>query len=231
MPILSVLWPKLSQELTSKLFTALALADALPRRWHLDGREGAVRTHGELRLLPLTCEAAGVFADFTEGRRCESRYLTPSVMEFLEKDRWHGSLGRKGHAARGISSRPQECVSLTKLPARRESSKKQQHQQLPEVRAPWLHIWRVNFWSHGSHMFTPFLSRGIGPCCYTSMFLRFTVLGDLCWLYVHFFGHVFRFSTCILSVNVLHVFTSWQVAAGCWKIICCFLKFTWIIRA
>eukprot|EP00438_Fugacium_kawagutii_P011516 Skav204557 [mRNA] locus=scaffold2863:5183:7563:+ [translate_table: standard] len=141
------------KELTSKLFAALALADALPRRWHLDGREGAVRTHGDhkLRLLPLNCEAAGVFADFTEGRRSESRYLTPSVIEFLEKD-WcgHGSMSypwlKRSMLHGGHLFCPQECVSLTELPTHQESvSKKQQHQQLPEVRAPRLHIGRVNF--------------------------------------------------------------------------------------
>ena len=48
------------QHLTSKLFNLLAAAEALPRRWHLDGEHGAVRPAPDptMRRLLLTRPAA-----------------------------------------------------------------------------------------------------------------------------------------------------------------------------
>ena len=99
------------QELTSGLFGALAQADALPRRWHLDGRWGAVRTtHGDsnVRLLPLTQEAAVAVRNSMAGKPCHSRYLTPSVLEYLQKERILEVAKLKSSAA----SQPAHCFSL-----------------------------------------------------------------------------------------------------------------------
>jgi len=83
----SVQCPK---ELTAGFYEALASCGALPRRWHLDGRHGAVRCDPKLkdmRLLQLTPEAALVFQEFMIGKlRKSSRYLTADVMEYLQQE-------------------------------------------------------------------------------------------------------------------------------------------------
>lgn len=80
-----------AEELTAGFYEALASCGALPRRWHLDGRHGAVRCDPkmkDMRLLQLTPEAALVFQEFMIGKlRKSSRYLTANVMEYLQQDR------------------------------------------------------------------------------------------------------------------------------------------------
>ncbi len=78
------------EELTAGFFEALASCGALPRRWHLDGRHGAIRCDPkmkEMRLLQLTPQAALIFQEFMIGKLPKSGYLTPNVMEYLQQDR------------------------------------------------------------------------------------------------------------------------------------------------
>lgn len=110
---LAVQCPK---ELTSGLFGALAQADALPRRWHLDGRWGTVRTtdgDSNVRLLPLTQEAAVAVRNCMAGKPCHSRYLTPSVLEYLQKEK--------------------VCLTSLLRPDSTISSDKQQNFHLPKI--------------------------------------------------------------------------------------------------
>ena len=57
------------QHLTTKLFHLLAAAEALPRRWHLDGQHGAVRPAPDptMRRLLLTREAAEAIKAYKAG--------------------------------------------------------------------------------------------------------------------------------------------------------------------
>lgn len=54
-------------QLTHQLFSALSAVRALPRRWHLDGRFGAVQVVEGRRRLVLSAEAAAAVSASFQG--------------------------------------------------------------------------------------------------------------------------------------------------------------------